>query len=107
MAEHLNGEQGAADRTYDGVDSIPSGVDPRNFVREKFEEIKDSRDGNNHGIAEHFERLVSRSERDPVEMNREAGGKNGQVKINAGETSEAERDTEKVELFHDEIMRQR
>ena len=69
MPEHLNGKQRAANRTNDRVDGVPSGVDPRNLVREKFEEIKDSRDGNNHGIAEHFKRLIGRSERDPVEMN--------------------------------------
>ena len=89
------------------MDGIPSGVDPRNFVGKKFEEIKDPRDRNNHRIPKHFERLIGRSERDPVEMNGETGGKNRQVKINAGETSEAEGDTEKVKLFHDEIMRQR
>ena len=107
MPEHLNGKQRAANRTNDRVNGVPSRVDPRNFVREKFEEIQDSRDGNNHGIAEHFERLVGRSERDPVEMNGQPAGENCQVKINAGEASEAERDAEKVELFHDEIMRQR
>jgi len=107
MTEHLNGKQRAANRTNDRVNGVPSGVDPRNFIREKFEEIKKARDHYNHRIPEHFERLVGRSERDPMEMNGEAGGENRQVKINAGEASEAEGDTEKVELFHDEIMRQR
>lgn len=107
VPEHLNGKQGAANRTDDGVDRVPGGVDPWNFIREKFEEIKDSRDGNNHGVAEHFERLVGRSERDPVEMNGEAGGEDRQVKINACEASKAKSDTEKVELFHGAIMSQR
>ena len=104
VPEHLNGKQRAANRTNDGVDRVPSGVDPRNFVREKFEEIKDSRDGNNHGVAEHFERLVGRSERDPVEMNGEAGGENRQVKINAGEASKAKSDGKQVQFFHGEII---
>ena len=107
VPEHLDGKQGAANRTDDGVDRVPGGVDPWNFIREKFEEIKDSRDGNNHGVAEHFERLVGRSERDPVEMNGEAGGEDRQVKINACEASKAKSDTEKVELFHGAIMSQR
>ena len=107
MPEHLNGKQRAANRTNDRMNGVPSGVDPRNFVREKFEEIKNARDHYNHRISEYFERLVGRSERDPMEMNGEAGGENRQIKINAGEASEAEGDTEKVELFHDEIMRQR
>ena len=107
MPEHLNGKQRAANRTNDGMNGVPSGVDPRNFVGEKFEEIKNARDRYNHRISEHFERLIGRRERDPVEMNGEAGSENRQVKINAGEASKAEGDTEKVELFHDEIMRQR
>ena len=55
MAEHLNGEQGAADRAYDGVDSVPSRVEPRNFVCEKLQEIEDARNHNDHRIPEHFE----------------------------------------------------
>jgi hypothetical protein len=35
-----------------------------------------------------------------VEMDCEPSGKNGQVKINAGERSEPERDTEDVQSFH-------
>src|SRR6266446_10246277 len=58
MPEHLNGKQRAANRTDDRVNGVPSGVDPWNFVRKKFEEIQDSRDGNNHGIPKHFERLI-------------------------------------------------
>jgi hypothetical protein len=67
------------------VNGIPSGVDPWNFVRKKFEEIKNASDGNNHRITKHFERLVGWREGDPMEMNRESGGENRQVKINAGE----------------------
>ena len=58
MAEHLNREQSAADRADHGVDGVPGGVDPRNFVREKFEEIKNAGDGNDHRITQHFERLI-------------------------------------------------
>src|SRR6266567_2607678 len=85
MPEHLNGKQRAANRTNDRVNSVPSGVDPRNFVRKKFEEIQDARDRNNHRIPKYFERLIGRRERDPMEMNGEAGGENRQVKIDAGE----------------------
>ena len=38
-------------------------------------------------------------------MNREAGDENGQVKINTGETGEAECYAEEFELIHKEIMR--
>ena len=104
VPKHLNGKQRAADRTNDGVDRVPSGVDPRNFVREKFEEIKDSRDDNNHWVAKDFERLICRSERDPMEMNGEAGGKNRQVKIDTGEASQAQGDCKQIQFFHGEII---
>ena len=76
MPKHLNGKQSAANRTNNGVDGIPGGVDPWNFVRKKFEEIKNASDGNNYRITQHFERLIGRRERDPMEMNGEAGGEN-------------------------------
>src|SRR4029077_17991431 len=85
MPEYLNGKQRAANRTNDRVNGIPSGVDPWNFVRKKFEEIKNASDGNNHWITKHFERLIGRREGDPMEMNRESGGENRQIKIDAGE----------------------
>ena len=107
VPEHLNGKQRAANRTNDGVDCVPSGVDPRNFVRKKFEEIKNASDRNNHRIPKQFERLIGRRERDPMEMNGEAGGKDRQVKINAGEAGQAERDGKKVKLFHVPIIRPR
>ena len=45
MAEDLNREQRAADRPNDGVDGVPGGIDPRNFVGEKFQEIEDAGNG--------------------------------------------------------------
>ena len=100
MTKHLNGEQRAADRPNHGVDGVPDRIDPRNFVGEKFEEIENAGDGDDPGIAEDFERLVLWRQRDPVKMNGEPGDKNGQVKIDAGERSETERDGEQIELFH-------
>ncbi len=70
------------------------------FCPQKFEEIKNASDRNNHRIPKHFERLIGRRERDPMEMNGEAGGENRQVKIDAGEAGQAERDGKKVKLFH-------
>jgi hypothetical protein len=42
-------------------------------------------------MAEDFERLIARGERDPVEMNREAGDEDGEIKIDASEAGEPER----------------
>src|SRR5216684_7548791 len=100
MAQHLNGKQRAANRADHGVDGVPGGINPGNFVREKFEKIKNARDGDDHGIAQRFERLISRRERDPVEMDGEAGDENGEVEINASETSQAESDAEEMKFFH-------
>jgi hypothetical protein len=100
MPKHLNGKQRAANWTDDRVNGIPGGVDPWNFVRKKFEEVKNPSNRNNYRIPEHFQRLIGRRERDPMEMNGEAGGENGQVKIDAGEAGQAERDGKKVKLFH-------
>ena len=55
MAEHLNREQGAADRANDGVNSIPSRIHPRDFVGEKLEEIENARDRNDPRMAQDFE----------------------------------------------------
>jgi hypothetical protein len=54
-------------------------------------------------MAEDFERLEIRGEDDPVLMDGEAGDENGQVKIKAGETGEAERDTQQAKSFHARI----
>src|SRR5713226_5457761 len=104
MAQHLNGKQRAANRADHGVDGVPGGVNPGNFVGEKFQKIKNTRDGHDHGIAQCFERLIGRRERDPVEMDGEAGDENGEVKINASETSQAESDAEEMKFFHAESM---
>src|SRR5258708_31088188 len=103
MAEHLDREQRAADRTDDRVDGVPGGIDPRHFVGEKFQDIEDARDRDDPGLAEDFERLVLRRERDPMEMNREAGDENSEVKIDAREAGEPERHAQEVESIHGAI----
>ena len=103
MAEHLNREERAADRPDDGVNGVPGRIDPRDFVREKFEEIENARDRDDPGMAEDFERLIVRREDDPVLVYRQAGDEDGEVKIDPGETGQAERNAQKVESFHAEI----
>ena len=85
------------------MDRVPRGIDPRDFVREKFQEIKDARDDDDGGMTEHFERLVLRRERDPVLVDGETGHENRQVKIDAGERGETESYPEKAKLFHGAI----
>ncbi len=104
MAEHLNGKQRAADRTNNGVDGVPGGIDPRDLVGEKFEEIQNARDGDDDRLAENVERLISRRERDPMEMDRHTGRENRQVKVDASERGESERDTEKIQSIHAETI---
>src|ERR1051326_7400646 len=77
MAEHLNGQERAADWADNRVNGIPNGIDPWNFVGEEFQTIKDSGNNDNCGVTEDIERLIGGSKRDPVKMNRQAGDKNG------------------------------
>jgi hypothetical protein len=104
MPEQLNGEQCAADWANDSVNGVPGGIDPRDFVGNKFQEIENASDGDDHGIAEDFERLIRGCESDPVEMNGQTGGENGEVKIDPGEAGESERHPEKMHFFHGEII---
>src|SRR5207248_11455983 len=64
---HLDREQSAADRTDNRVDGVPGGIEPRNLVGEKFEEIKNAGNDDDPGLAENFERLEIRREDDPID----------------------------------------
>ena len=48
--------------------------------------------------------MIGGRERDPMKMNRQTRGEDSEIKINSGETSEPERDAEKVEPIHVKIM---
>src|SRR4051812_8925061 len=100
MPEHLNRQKRPADRSNDRVNGVPCGIDPRDFVGKKFEEVEDPGDGDDPRLPEDFERLVFGRERDPMEMDGETGDENGEVKIDPGEAGEAERDGDRVESIH-------
>ena len=104
MTEDLNREQCAADRPDHRMNGVPDGIDPRNFVSQKFEEIKKAGNGDDPRVTEHFERLVIRCERDPVKMNRESGGEDSQIKVDAGEGGQAERHGEQIQSLHSKII---
>jgi Txe/YoeB family toxin of Txe-Axe toxin-antitoxin module len=106
MTEYLNREQSAADRANHGVNGIPRGVDPWNFIGEKFEKIENASDCDNRRVTQYFERLVLRCKRDPVEMDGQSGDKNREIKVDAGQARQAERDCKEIELFHGGIIRQ-
>ena len=84
-------------------DGVPGGVDPRDFVGKKFEEIEDACDGDDPGVAEDLERLVGRRERDPMLVNRESGHENREIKIDSSQASKPERDAQQVESIHGAI----
>jgi len=81
MSEHLDGEKRASDWSNDGMDCVPDGINPGNFVGEKFEQEKNTGNSDNDWLAQDSERLILRRKNDPVEMNGKAGGENGEVKI--------------------------
>ncbi len=105
MSEHLNREKRSADWANDGVHRIPCRIDPWNFVGKKFQEIKGACDRDDDGVAEDFEGMIGRRENDPMLIKGEADGEDGEVKIDAGEARQAERDTEEIESLHAKIMR--
>jgi len=100
MAEHLDRKQGATDWTNHSVDGVPDWIHPWNLIGEKFEEIENTSDADDPGIAEDFQWLILRPESDPVKMDCEASGKNGEVKINACKRGETQRDAEEIQSFH-------
>ena len=104
VAEHLNGDERAADRPNDRVDCVPGGIEPRYFVGEKFEEIKDAGNDDDPRLAENLERLITGRQRDPMKMDREAGDEDSQVKIDAGEAGQAESYRDRVKTIHGENM---
>src|SRR5204863_5979409 len=104
MTKHLDRQERAADLPNHGVNRVPGTVDPRDFIGQELEEIKDTSNGDDDRIAQHFERLIRRRQGDPVEMNGKAGGENGEVKINPGEASQTERDPEKINFLHAKII---
>ena len=88
------------------MNGIPRGIDPRNFVGEEFEKIENAGDRNNRRMAQDFERLIGRRERDPVEMDGQSSDENGEIEVDAGQASQAERDCKEIEPFHGGIIRQ-
>ena len=96
ISQHLNREQRAADWAYYRMDGVPDGINPRDFVCEKFEQIENTGDADNPRIAENFERLLLRREIDPVKMNGQPGDENCEIKIDPGKRSETERNAEQT-----------
>lgn len=105
MTEHLNRQQRAADWANDGVDRVPDRIEPWNLVCEEFKEIENAGDADNPRVAENFERLILRREGYPMKMNCKPGGKNGEVKIDASQSREAEGNREEIQSFHEGNIR--
>jgi len=71
------------------MNRVPGGIEPWNLVGEKLQEIENASDGNDPRVSEHFERLILLGERDPMEMDRKSGNKNGQIKVDASQAGQA------------------
>jgi len=97
MTEDLNGEERAPDWPDNGVNRVPGGIDPRDFVGKKLEGVKDAGDRDDPRFPDDGERLIARRERDPMKVNGQSGGENGELKVNACEAGEAQRDTQEVQ----------
>src|SRR5262249_30716326 len=64
------------------------------------EEIENTGDGDYPRVREDFERLILWRKSDPVKMDCESGDKDCQIKIDAGQRGETERNGQQVKLFH-------
>ena len=104
MAEDLNCKQSAANRADHRVNGIPCGIDPWNLVGEKFQEVENAGDRNNRRVAQHFEGLIGRRERNPMEMDGQSGDENGEIEIDASQCGKTESDREEVQFFHGESI---
>jgi hypothetical protein len=80
------------------MNGVPDRIDPRNFIREEFQEIQNTGNCDDPWITEDLERLVLQRKRDPVKVNCEAGDENCQVKINPGERGKTESDRKQIDL---------
>ena len=102
MTKHLNRKQSAADGANHSVNSVPDRI-THGIYRRKIQRIENTGDADDPWVAEDFERLILWRESDPVKMDCKASGKNGQIKINACERSEAERDAQEIQAFHAKV----
>ena len=55
MAEHLNRKEDGAYGPDHRVNSIPRGIQPRNFVGEKLQPEKNTRNGDDHRVAHNLQ----------------------------------------------------
>src|SRR5437588_1575749 len=81
VTEHLDREQSSTDWSNDGVDGVPGGIDPRNFISKELQQKKYASDGDDKRITQNGERFIRRRKCDPVLMNGEASGEHGQIEI--------------------------
>ena len=103
LTQDTKGKQRTTNRPNDRMHCVPGGIDPRDFVGEKLEHVECAREPENERVAKDGERLILRRQHHPMQMNRESGEENGEVKINAGEAGETEGHSEQFELVHGEL----
>ena len=51
MTEHLDGEQGSANRPDDGMNGVPGCIHPRNFVGEELQHVESPGECDDPGLA--------------------------------------------------------
>ena len=100
VAHGGHGQRSRSNRANEGVDGVPSGVDPRNLVGEKFDQIQHPRDRENHGMPKHLESLQRRRQRNPIKPQGQTSHENREVEIQACKGSQTQRDGEHFKDFH-------
>lgn len=90
-------ENGSGGRANESVEKIPNGVEVRNFVGEKFENVKSDCEAENDGMGENVEFV---GEMDDMEAFEEAESGDGGVKIEAGRETGAEGEADGLKRIH-------
>ena len=100
VSECGEGEHDGASGADDGVDGVPEGVEPGDFIGEEFDGEHDGGGGDDPGVSESGEVGVGAGEFDPVESNSQTCDEGGEVEVDPGEGGEAEGDAKLVEQAH-------
>src|SRR5206468_10463874 len=100
-------KQSDAYRPNESVHCVPGRVEPWNFIGEKLQEIENAGDCDDPRVPKDLERLILRRQCDPMEMNGQTGGEDGQVKVHSGKGRQSQCDAEQIQFRHGETSARR
>ena len=96
-ADYYEGKERSGGGPDKSVDRLPNGIDERDFVGEKFHQIKNSGDGQDERVRKDLKLFGEMDDAKPLEKS-ESG--NGGVDVEAGGEAGAEDEAESFERVH-------